>query len=110
MRAALNKVDRDIVYSLCQYGMGDVWKWGEEIGGNCWRTTGDIGDSWSSMGWHWFRPRMATKNTRDRGHWNDPDMLVVGQVGWGQLASHESHAQRTIYTHQPLELAVFRRC
>ena len=28
MRQALNKVNRDIVFSLCQYGMGDVWKWG----------------------------------------------------------------------------------
>ena len=44
MRAALDKAPRDIVYSLCQYGMGNVWEWGAEVGGNCWRTTGDITD------------------------------------------------------------------
>lgn len=49
MRAALDKMPRDIVFSLCQYGMGSVWEWGESVGGNCWRTTGDITDSWSSM-------------------------------------------------------------
>jgi alpha-galactosidase len=49
MRDELLKQSRDIIYSLCQYGMGEAWKWGEEVGGNCWRTTGDIVDSWSSM-------------------------------------------------------------
>ncbi|HVS38836.1 MAG TPA: NPCBM/NEW2 domain-containing protein, partial [Gemmataceae bacterium] len=49
MRGALDKSGRDIVYSLCQYGMGDVWTWGKDVGGNCWRTTGDITDSWGSM-------------------------------------------------------------
>ena len=38
----LQKLDRDIVFNLCQYGMGDVWKWGGQFG-NCWRTTGDLG-------------------------------------------------------------------
>jgi alpha-galactosidase len=84
MRAALNKVDRDIVYSLCQYGMGDVWKWGAEVGGNCWRTTGDIGDSWSSMAGIGFSQNGHEKYAGP-GHWNDPDMLVVGLVGWGNL-------------------------
>ena len=46
MHAALDKVSRDIVFSLCQYGMGDVWEWGAQVGGNCWRTTGDISDTW----------------------------------------------------------------
>ena len=49
MRDALAKQDRDILFSFCQYGMGDVWQWGEQFGGNCWRTTGDINDSWGSM-------------------------------------------------------------
>ena len=50
MRDALGRVNRDIVYSLCQYGMGNVWEWGAEVGGNLWRTTGDITDTWESMG------------------------------------------------------------
>ena len=73
---------RDIVYSLCQYGMSDVWKWGDSVGGNCWRTTNDITDTWASVkgialdqdkSAAWAKP----------GNWNDPDMLVVGHVGWG---------------------------
>lgn len=39
----------DIVYNLCQYGMGDVWKWGDAVGGQCWRTTNDITDTWESV-------------------------------------------------------------
>ena len=84
MRRALNRVDRDIVFSLCQYGMGDVWKWGAEVGGNCWRTTGDIGDSWGSMAGIGFSQNGHEKYAGP-GHWNDPDMLVVGMVGWGDL-------------------------
>ena len=42
MWGELQKLDRDIVFNLCQYGMGDVWKWGGEVG-HCWRTTGDLG-------------------------------------------------------------------
>ena len=84
MRQALDKADRDIVFSLCQYGMGDVWKWGAEVGGNCWRTTGDIGDSWGSMAGIGFSQNGHEKYAKP-GHWNDPDMLVVGMVGWGNL-------------------------
>jgi alpha-galactosidase len=82
MRAALDKADRDIVYSFCQYGMGDVWKWGAEIGGNLWRTTGDINDSWNSMHNNYESEALAWPYAGP-GHWNDPDMLVVGMVGWG---------------------------
>jgi alpha-galactosidase len=78
----LRQQPRDIVYSLCQYGMSDVWKWGDSVDGNCWRTTNDITDTWVSVKnialdqdkcAAWAKP----------GNWNDPDMLVVGTVGWG---------------------------
>ena len=82
MRDALDECGRDIVYSFCQYGMGDVWKWGAEVGGNCWRTTGDINDSWGSMSGIGFGQDGHEKYASP-GHWNDPDMLVVGKVGWG---------------------------
>ncbi len=82
MRAALNTVNRDIVYSLCQYGMGDVWEWGTEVGGNCWRTTGDITDTWESVSTIGFG-QAGHEPFAGPGHWNDPDMLVVGWVGWG---------------------------
>ena len=82
MRAALDRVDRDIVYSLCQYGNGDVWTWGAEVGGNLWRTTGDITDTWISLSNIGFSESGHEKYAGP-GHWNDPDMLVVGRVGWG---------------------------
>jgi alpha-galactosidase len=81
MRAALDQVPRDIVFSLCQYGMGNVWEWGAEVGGNCWRTTGDITDTWSSLSGIGFG-QAGHEKFAGPGHWNDPDMLVVGFVGW----------------------------
>ena len=82
MRDALRKTGRDIVYSLCQYGMGDVWTWGAEVGGNYWRVSGDLTDVWSNMSPIGFRQAGREQWSRP-GHWTDPDMLVVGKVGWG---------------------------
>ena len=82
MEPLLKNIDRDIVYSLCQYGWGDVWKWGPQVGGNCWRTTGDINDTWGSMSGIGFG-QAGLAEFASPGHWNDPDMLVVGVVGWG---------------------------
>lgn len=82
MRDALARIDRDIVYSICQYGYGDVWEWGAEAGGNLWRTSGDLLDLWSNLESVGFRQAGRGKWTRP-GHWNDTDMLVVGTVGWG---------------------------
>jgi alpha-galactosidase len=84
MQEALLKQPRDILYSLCQYGAGDVWKWGTEVGGNSWRTTGDINDSWGSMAGIGFK-QAGHEKFAGPGHFNDPDMLVVGKVGWGNL-------------------------
>jgi alpha-galactosidase len=83
MRDALRKESRDIVYSLCQYGMKDVWKWGADVNGNCWRTTGDINDSWESLSEIGFHQYQMAPYARP-GRWNDPDMLIVGQLGWGE--------------------------
>jgi alpha-galactosidase len=82
MRQALDAVNRDVVYSLCQYGMGKVWEWGAEVGGNLWRTTGDLTDVWSNMAAVGFRQDDKVRWSKP-GHWTDPDMLVVGKVGWG---------------------------
>jgi alpha-galactosidase len=84
MRHSLDQADRDIVFSLCQYGMGNVWEWGTQVGGNCWRTTGDISDSWGSMANNGFGSA-GKESYAGPGHWNDPDMLVVGKLGWGNL-------------------------
>lgn len=84
MREALDKTNRDILYSLCQYGMGNVWEWGDsdEVKANSWRTTGDINDSWGSLQSIAFS-QDGHEKFAGPGHWNDPDMLVVGKVGWG---------------------------
>ncbi len=84
LRGSLDKAPRDIVYSLCEYGNGNVWEWGAEppVQGNLWRTTGDITDLWGSMAGIGFKQNGHEKYAGP-GHWNDPDMLVVGRVGWG---------------------------
>jgi len=80
MGEALLKVGRPILYSLCQYGRAEVWKWGSEVGGNAWRTTGDIRDTWESMSKIGFA-QDALALYAEPGHWNDPDMLEVGNGG-----------------------------
>ena len=80
----LRQQPRDIVFSLCQYGMGKVWLWGGSVNGNCWRTTGDIEDTWKSLSEIGFDQDQAAPFSKP-GNWNDPDMLIVGQVGWGKL-------------------------
>jgi alpha-galactosidase len=98
MRDALDHVSRDIVYSLCQYGMGNVWEWGTDVGGNCWRTTGDITDAWSSMAGIGFKQAGHARYAKP-GHWNDPDMLVVGNVGWGPSLHPTRLSPDEQYTH-----------
>lgn len=80
MGEALLKTGRPIVYSLCQYGRQDVWKWGPDVGGNLWRTTGDIRDTWDSMTGIGFRQNELAPYAKP-GHWNDPDMLEIGNGG-----------------------------
>jgi alpha-galactosidase len=81
MRAALDSVDRDIVYHVCQYGFGSVWEWaGTRSGANAWRTTGDIEDTWGSVERIGFG-QAGLAQFAGPGGWNDPDMLVVGSVG-----------------------------
>jgi alpha-galactosidase len=80
MGEALQETHRPIVYSLCQYGEADVWKWGTRTGGNLWRTTGDIRDEWESMDRIGFSQLEIASYTRP-GHWNDPDMLEIGNGG-----------------------------
>jgi alpha-galactosidase len=80
----LRKQDRDIVFNLCQYGMADVWKWGGKVGGNCWRTTGDLGMEKDTQLPGFYN--IAFKNAEhfeyaQPGQWNDPDYILIGRVG-----------------------------
>jgi alpha-galactosidase len=98
MRAALDKVPRDIMFSLCQYGAANVWEWGAEVGGNSWRTTGDIQDTWSSLTRIGFR-QAGHEKYAGPGHFNDPDMLIVGKVGWGPRLHPTRLTPNEQYTH-----------
>jgi alpha-galactosidase len=98
MRAALDKVPRDILFSFCQYGWGNVWEWGAQTGGNSWRTTGDITDTWDSMARIGFN-QAGQEKYAGPGHFNDPDMLVIGNVGWGPQLHPTRLAPDEQYTH-----------
>ncbi|RXS96428.1 glycoside hydrolase family 27 protein [Silvibacterium dinghuense] len=80
MHDALAATGRPIVFSLCQYGDNDVWEWGASVGGNLWRTTGDINDSYQRMAEIGFG-QLVQARYAGPGHWNDPDMLEIGNGG-----------------------------
>jgi len=98
MGDALRKQNRDIILSLCQYGEMDVWKWGHTVNGSLWRTTGDIIDTWNSMRVIGFRQQASAPYTQP-GRWADPDMLVVGRVGWGPNLHPTRLSPNEQYTH-----------
>lgn len=80
MHKALLKTGRPIIYSICQYGSDSVWEWAAEAGGNLWRTTDDISDSFRSMALIGFS-QAGLERYAGPGHWNDPDMLEIGNGG-----------------------------
>ena len=80
MGEALQKTGRPIVFSACEYGLGDIWAWGALAGANLWRTTFDIADNWESMERIGFA-QLDIAQFPQPGHWNDPDMLEVGNGG-----------------------------
>lgn len=99
MEGYLREQPRDIFYSLCQYGMADVWKWGESVDANSWRTTGDITDTWESMYNIGFQRNAPLFPYAQPGHWNDPDMLIVGKVGWSANLRDSRLTPDEQYTH-----------
>ena len=80
MGEALRKTGRPIVYALCQYGQANVGAWGQQVGANLWRTTGDIRDRYDSMAKIGFAQTNLAQFAGP-GHWNDPDMLEIGNGG-----------------------------
>jgi alpha-galactosidase len=93
MGDALQGTGRPIVFSLCEYGMGSVEKWGPEVGGNLWRTTGDIRDEWDSMMDN-IEKQVPTAPYAGPGHWNDPDMLEVGN---GHMTDDEYRTHMSLW-------------
>jgi len=80
MHQALLRAGRPMLYSLSEYGLEDVWKWGPSVGAQMWRTTDDIADEYWSMAYIGFEQNGLEKYAGP-GHWNDPDMLEVGNGG-----------------------------
>jgi len=87
MSQALQKSGRPIVFSLCEWGSTKPWLWAKDIG-NLWRTTGDITDKWSTgqkedgLGVVQILDQEdGLESYAGPGHWNDPDMLEVGNGG-----------------------------
>ena len=104
MRDALYKAGRPIVFSLCEWGSNKPWSWAEDVG-HLWRSTGDISAVWNTPANPDGSPRsgsvlgnMDLENGLEQyagpGHWNDPDMLEVGNEG---LSVDESRAHFSLW-------------
>jgi alpha-galactosidase len=95
MRDALYAAGRPIVFSLCEWGSNKPWEWAADIG-HLWRTTGDITDCFDcqevySMGWKVIlESQVGLEKYAGPDHWNDPDMLEVGNPGLS-LAESRAH-------------------
>tara|TARA_R110002049_G_scaffold309306_1_gene520976 strand:- start:15406 stop:16644 length:1239 start_codon:yes stop_codon:yes gene_type:complete len=94
MRDALFKAERPIVFSMCEWGSTQPWSWGKDIA-HLWRTTGDISDcwncesNWGSLGvMQILDLQVKLRTYSGPGHWNDPDMLEVGNDGLNLTESH----------------------
>ncbi|MFC5828156.1 NPCBM/NEW2 domain-containing protein [Nonomuraea insulae] len=79
MRQAIDRTGRAIVYSICEWGTSQPWTWAKGVG-QLWRTTGDISDDWPSVR-SIIRQNAPLAAYAGPGHWNDPDMLEVGNGG-----------------------------
>jgi alpha-galactosidase len=93
MGDALKATGRPIVYSLCEWGRNKPWEWGRSVGGNLWRTTGDISDSWASMIGILDR-QVGLERYSGPNAWNDPDMLEVGN---GRMTNTEYMAHFSLW-------------
>ena len=93
MSEYLKATGRPILFSLCQYGIQNVWEWGASAGGQMWRTTGDIADNYSSMLLHALEEN-GLEQYAGPGHWNDPDMLEIGN---GKMNDEEYRTQMSLW-------------
>lgn len=107
----LKKYKRDIIFNLCQYGMGDVWKWGKRAGGQSWRTAGDLGGSFEGIATALFRDGFDVYSSDSLylyggpGGWNDPDYLLLGYLSnWNgktvptPLTPNEQYTQVSLWS------------
>lgn len=86
MAEALERSGRSILFSVCEWGFRKPWQWAADLGASMWRTTPDIFDDfgWTPLGVRFIaRRNLKLGHYAGPGHWNDPDMLVVGNRGGG---------------------------
>ncbi len=93
MGQALRATGRPIVYSICQYGLDDVWEWGPEVGAQMWRTTDDIKDTYERMAII-GAGQASLSQFAGPGHWNDPDMLEIGN---GHMTAREYRSHMSLW-------------
>jgi alpha-galactosidase len=99
MGIILRNLDRDILFNICQYGKEEVWKWGADVGGQTWRTTGDLslesGDRLPAF-YGVARRNMQLSEFAGPGRWNDPDYLMFGYMA--DSNDSEAPAKKAILT------------
>ncbi|HXR39316.1 MAG TPA: glycoside hydrolase family 27 protein [Terracidiphilus sp.] len=93
MAKALKATGRPIVFSLCQYGWDAPWEWAPALGGNLWRSTGDITPDWDRI-YAILSQQDGLARYAGPGHWNDPDMLEVGN---GKLSIEENRSHFSMW-------------
>ncbi len=101
MGGLLRTEPRDVALNLCQYGVGAVWEWGRSVGGNSWRTTGDLGLSAGDSLPAFYTIGMANaehSGYAGPGGWNDPDYILIGTVG--DARHSEAPGRPTRLTHE----------
>lgn len=94
MGEILKALDRDIIFNICQYGMGEVWNWGADVGANSWRTTGDVGVLGETSLPGFYHAALAN-SVHDKqagpGGWNDPDYILIGTIGNARDYTEPAH-------------------
>lgn len=93
MHDALQATGRPMLFSLCQYGFGSVWKWGPQVGASLWRTTGDMSDNYDRMSIIGFGQAGLAKYAGP-SRWNDPDILEVGN---GKMTVDEERTHMSLW-------------
>jgi len=102
LESSLLQLNRDMVFCICPHGLnGARWEWCPEVGGNLWRNTFDITDDWASMTSNGFNQADCLP-VSEPGHWNDPDMMLIGWVGWGPSLHPTQLTVNEQYTHVSL--------
>lgn len=92
---AVRATNREIVFAVCEWGARSPWLWGPKVDGNMWRTTWDMRDTWEAGQYdaghcgvmEAIDKQAGLSRFAGPGHWNDPDMLMVGLNGKGKSSN-----------------------